>query len=249
MSILKRLQEAKEIEGKRIFGVIAGPRLGGKTTLAGTLPGRTLLLQAAVLESGSGSAKQLATKNGNELYVATFTTVDELLGILKELRSDTDFDNVYLDGVSAVSEMKYNEPANANMRKNKTGIWDAFRAIADASKDVLRSAKELTYPELTTKPKNVFVTCALRVESKDGVVDISLEAKGNVATSEVTKLGEAVLTVLPPVKTEQGETGHRLISKSDGTWPGRVDGILAEDNPGLIEPADLSKVLELVSSK
>lgn len=249
MSILERLKKQQGGEDKKLFGVVVGQRLGGKTTLAGTLPGRTLLLQAAILESGSGSAKKLATNNGNELHVVNFKTLDELAALIKELRTDTDFDNIYLDGISAITDLKYNEPANVSMRKSKTGIWDAFRAIADVSRDVLRGVKELTYPEIAAKPKNVFVTCALRVDSKDGVVDVVLEARGNVAVSEITKLGEAVLTVLPPVKTEQGETGHRLITKSDGTWPGRIDSILAEDNPGVIEPADLSKVLELVSNK
>ena len=52
---------------KRLFCVVAGPRLGGKTTIAGTLPGKTLLLQAAVLESGSRSALKLARERGNKV--------------------------------------------------------------------------------------------------------------------------------------------------------------------------------------
>ena len=74
MSVLSRLI-AQKAEDKKLFAVVAARRLGGKTTLAGTLPGTTLMLQAAVLESGSNSAKQLAEQRGNKLVVASFTSL------------------------------------------------------------------------------------------------------------------------------------------------------------------------------
>jgi hypothetical protein len=245
VSILDRLNKQAKSEGKKLFAVVAGPRLAGKTTLAGTLPGKSLLLQAAVLESGSESAKALATLRGAELAVLTFTSVAELKEIIADLRTDTAFQNVYVDGVSALTEMKVTEPKIA--AKMKTDNWAAFRELGDDMRSLLKELKELTYSEKAKLPKNVFLTCALAVKlDKNGtIVDVSLEAKGNVTVTEITKLGEAVLTVMPPVRTEQGEGQHRLITKSQEWWPGRIDGLLADKNPGVIEPADLSKVLEL----
>lgn len=245
MSILSRLKEQKGGAGKKIFGVVAGPRLGGKTTLAGTLPGRTLLLQSAVLESGSDSAKALATRNKNELFTANFSSVKELSALIKELTTDTDFDNVYVDGLSALTEMKLREPnIQLILKKN---VWDGYRELGQEIQDVLLTLKELTYSEKATKPKNVFVTCALKIEhdTNGNVKDVSLETKGNLAVTAVTKLGEVVVTVLPPQRTEGGETPHKLITRTTDWWPGRIDGLLKEDNPGEISPADLSKLLKL----
>jgi hypothetical protein len=244
MSVLAKLKAASAPEGKRLFCVVAGPRLGGKTTLAGTLPGRTLLLQAAVLESGSESAKALAERNGHELDVVNFTTADELLAVLKELESDKSYDNVYVDGLSALTEMKLRDPKIAKVIK--TNVWDGYRELGEAANEVILQLKALTYAEKAAKPKATFLTCALKIkQDKSGnVVDVELETKGNMAVSAITKLGEAVVTVLPAQRTENGEIPHRIITKTQDFWPGRIDGLLSDQNPGELA-ADLSKVLEL----
>jgi hypothetical protein len=249
MSILERLKKAAPTQEKKLFCVVAGPRLAGKTTLAGTLPGRTYLLQAAVLESGSESAKALAAKNKHELYVDTFSSVEELLTKLDELKTDTDFDQVFVDGLSALTEQKMRDPRIAKLVK--TDNWAAFRELGESISDAILRMKELTYAEKVKKPKNVWLTCALSIkQDKNGsIVDVSLEAKGNVAVTSITKLGEAVVTVLPPLKTENGVGSHRLITKTEDVWPGRIDGVLAEQNPGIIEPADLRAVLKLKGAK
>ena len=247
VSILAQLEEQQSI-GKKMFGIIAGPRLGGKTTLVGTLRGTTLMLQAAVLESGSESAKKLAANSDNQLVVVTFESIKQLTDILKELETDTRFDNLYLDGVSALTEMKDREPAVQRMKAKN--IWDAYGAIGEATTEVLLLAKGLTYAT-TTKPKNVFVTCALEVshDDKGSVNEVKLSAKGRVAVSQITKLGESVITVLPPLTTEEGTTGHRLITKTLSYFPGRIDGVLDAENPGVIQPANLQTVIDMVTQQ
>lgn len=249
MSILDKIakQEPAPV-GKKLFAVVAGPRLGGKTTLAGTLPGKSLLLQAAVLESGSGSAKELAKRNGNNLVVWNFSSVEELAQILTELKTSEDYDNIYVDGYSAVTEMKYKDPKIAATIKKNT--WDGFRDLADAAGDVMTTLKQLTYPEYAKKPRNVFLTCALKVklDANGNIANIELDTKGNAPVSYITKLGEAVVTALPGLRTETGVGPHRLLTKSDGTWPARIDGLLADQNPGTL-PADLGEVLKLLGLK
>ncbi len=245
MSILAKLKAQSGAEGKKLFCVVAGPRLGGKTTLSGTLPGKTLLLQAAVLESGSASAVSLAERNGFQLDVVNFTNTDELLAVLKELETDTEYDSVYVDGLSAITEQKLRDPKIA--KAIKVNVWDGYRELGEAASEIILQLKALTYSEKAKKPKDAFLTCALKIkQDKAGnVIDVELEAKGNVAVSAVTKLGEAVVTVLPAQKGENGvEIPNRLITKTTDFWPGRIDGLLSDQNPGEME-ADLGKVLEL----
>jgi hypothetical protein len=248
MSVLAKLKKNSGTHAKGLFGIVAGPRLGGKTTLAGTLPGKTLMLQAAVHESGSESAKAKAAEMGHELEVVNFTTVDDLQSVIKELMSDDEYDNVYVDSLSALTDMKLREPLIAKLVK--TDNWGAFREIGNAATEVILGLKELTYSEKAKRPKNVFLTAALSIKTdKNGaVVDVSLECKGNVAVTAVTKFGEAVVTVLPAQQTEEGEIPHRLITKTQDFWPGRIDGILSHQNPGEL-PADLSAVLALRSGE
>jgi hypothetical protein len=245
MSTLNERLAAKAPPTKKMFGIVAGQRLAGKTTIVGTLPGKTLLLQAAVLESGSESAQELAKKHGNELKVLNFSTIEELNGLLKELRTDTIFDNVVVDSLSAITDIKYSEPKVRALVK--TDNWAAFREIGETATAIILALKELTYPEKTAAPKTAWLTCALSIkQDKNGqVIDVSLDCKGNVATSSVTKYGEAVVTVMPPQYTETGEGHHRLLTKTLDVWPARVDGVLKENNPGVIEPASLAAVLAL----
>lgn len=242
MSLLDRVKKQKKPEAKKLFGVVAGQRLAGKTTLAGTLPGKTILLQAAVLESGSQSAEALAKKYKHELSVLTFSSLAELIEICAELKDDADYDNVYVDGLSAITEMKMKDPQTAALIKKNT--WDGFRELGEFATDVVMHLKELTYASGAKKPKNVFVTCALiaKQDKAGNVIDVALDTRGNMAVTSITKLGECVVTVMQR-ETEEGSE-RVLVTRTMDYWPGRIDGILDEQNPGLL-PADLSELLKL----
>jgi hypothetical protein len=246
MSILDKVKKQTKLDNKKMFGIIGGLRLSGKSTIAGTLPGKTLMLQASVLESGSQSAEMLAKKLGNSLQVLNFNSLGELIEIIAELKADTEFDNVYVDGLSAVTEMKLKDPMTAALIKKS--VWDGYRELGDFVTDVLLQLKELTYASSVKKAKNVFMTCALtsKQDKAGNVIDVSLDVRGNVAVTSVTKLGECVATVYLR-QTEEGQE-RVLLTKTFDYWPGRIDGILDEDNPGII-PADLSQLLKLKEGK
>jgi len=246
MSILAKIQQQNAAPvGKKLFAILAGQRLSGKSTLAGTLQGKTLMLQAAVLESGSDSAKALAKQNKNDLVIYAFETVAELKSIIAELNSDTVFDNVFIDSLSAVTDMKYAEPSTAVMIKRN--VWDGFRCIGEDATEIIIKLKELTYPTKTKKAKNVFLVCALdmKLDNSGNPAEVSLTTKGNMAVSSVTKYGEAVLTAVIVIGDKGAE--RKLLTKTQGLLPARIDGILDQQNPGIIAP-DLNEVLKLISS-
>jgi hypothetical protein len=219
---------------KKLFAVIAGPRLGGKTTIAGTLPGKTLLLQAAILESGSRSAEALARKRGNQLKVDMFMDIVDLRAKLEKEAKSKDYDHIFIDGFSAINDMRWGSNDMQDMYKRDQ--WGAFGKHGQDMKSLLQWMKGYTYEPFG---KNVFLTCALKGEG----ADVELECKGKVAVTEITKLGEAVLTVMQ-VPAEEGQK-RVMITRSYNNWPGRIDGILDEDNPGWLAP-DLSLVLNLL---
>jgi hypothetical protein len=245
--VLARVNHQDEEDGKKLFATVCAPRLAGKTTLAGTLPGKTLLLQVAVRESGSRSAKKLANRLGNDLTIQTLHSLEEWTKKLAELAQDETYDNIYVDGVSALNEVVYADPKT--VRAMNSDPRKGYKLIGDEMDALLMTIKGLTYPSRCKKPKNVFMTVALKIESDEGVTDVKLEVKGKMSVSSITKLGEAVLTVVAPVKTETGTTKHKLLTQTDGFWPGRVDGLLDDENPGIIEPADLGALLKLIDGE
>ena len=88
------------------------------------------------------------------------------------------------------------------------------------------------------------MTCALiaKQDKAGNVIDVALDTRGNMAVTSITKLGECVVTVMQR-ETEEGSE-RVLVTRTMDYWPGRIDGILYEQNPGLL-PADLSELLKL----
>jgi hypothetical protein len=248
VSILNKLRKNQNKDGK-LFGVVAGARLSGKTTIAGTLPGTTLLLQADLQEAGSESALALAKEKGNTLEVVNFSNHYDLLDLLTELYEANEFDNIYIDGISALTEMIYEAPETQALKK-KDG-FAAFQMIGDTMKNILLKAKKLTLGS-SGNPANVFLTMALKpkLDKAGNQVDVDTEVKGNVTVSHVTKLCPVVI-VLGAIDREgiDDNTGkpfreRRMLTRSYQYWPARIDFLLDHQNPGKL-PCDLNEVIKL----
>jgi hypothetical protein len=239
MSILDRIKEKQKESAGGAFVVVAGPRLSGKSTAAGTLPGKTLMLQADVLETGSSSAAQLAKRLKNKLDIISFTSLGDLSTLLSDEDGLKGYDNIYIDGLSAVNEMKYeSQEVQKIIKKN---VWDGYRELGDSLKRFLLLAKGLS------ASKNVLMTMALDVkyDTNGMACEAKPAMKGNVTTNEVTRLCPVVLSITTEYD-EEGELHRKFLTKGDGVLPGRIDSILDEDNPGEL-PADLSKVFDLLN--
>ena len=225
MSILDELNEPTT---SGVFGIVAAPRLYGKSTLAGTLPGKTLFLQAARIETGSQSAKKLALEYGHHLDVRAFSSLAQLFKILPAVAA-SDYDNLYIDGITAVTEMKYGEPEIQKMLKKDN--WGAFREIGKVMYDFILECKGLS----EDTGKNVFLTLALdpQFDSVGNIVSIKPEVKGNATLSHIK--GMCPVIVVPvETTTEDGKSQRILITQSDGVWPARIDNLLSHENPGSV---------------
>jgi len=179
----------------------------------------------------------LAKRNGHSLSVEDFTSLLDLRAKLEVLKADPTLDHIYIDGYTAINDMRWR---SADIQSSfKANPFTAYGRHGDDMTALVQWVKEGT-----ESSKNVFLTCALKASKSTGgtVVDVELECKGQMAVTAITKMGEAVVTVLQ-VNTESGPQ-RMLVTRSFDSWPGRIDGLLDDGNPGMIAP-DLSIVLQL----
>lgn len=241
MSILAKYAKTKGTKG--IFAIVKGTRLSGKSTLAGTLPGNSILAQAALLETGSNSAESLAKKLNNKLAVLEFKTVEELIDILKEFKTLEGYDNLYIDGITAVTELKYKEP-RINRKVNGGGnlVWEGFREIAEATEALIESCKGIT----ETSTKNVFLTLSLdpKHDSNGDLIELIPITKGQSTLGKLERYGNNTVAIRSRT-TEKGELVREILTKNHGPYTARIDSLLDDGNPGVL-PADLSKLINLI---
>lgn len=239
MSVKQKIADRKKQQG--VFVCIAGQRLHGKSTIAGTAPGRTLMLQAAILETGSRSAEKLAKKLGNELTIQEFNDLTHLVKLLTDF-DRSKYDNLFIDGISAITELKIGEPDVAAVMKRDQ--WGGYRLVGEAVRNFMKNAKAESQGDI-----NVFITLALqpKTDANGNVIELVPALKGNVALAEISRLCPVFVTLLPPVRNEDGSTLREMVTASQGVYPGRVDHLLDEENPQIIE-SDLGKLLDLIHS-
>lgn len=244
MSILQKYAKAKEKKG--VFLTVKGTRLSGKSTLAATLPGNTILAQAALLETGSNSAVSLAKKLKHNLTVLEFKTVEELQEIIKEFKDMKEFDNLYIDGITAITELKYKEP-RINRKVNGGGnmVWEGFREIAEATEALIESCKAIT----EVSSKNVILTLSLdpKHDASGELIELIPITKGNATLGKLDRYGNNAVVVRCR-NTDKGEVVRELITKNQGPYTARIDSLLDDNNPGVIT-ADLTTLINLIKGE
>lgn len=241
MSVIKGLL-AKRQASKGFFAAIGGTRTSGKSTLAGTLPGKTLLLQPAGVEAGNVSPVEKAKELGNELDMIVF---DKFTGAFEILQDPAimDYDNIYVDGISGFTDLVYQSPEfNRKGVKNK---FEAFDFLKDQSVQLIVACKKLAEDH----NKNTFVTYALTKKFDSAGVEIGVEmvAKGNATKDLVEgKGGNLVIAVAIPVTGEDGKTRieRKLVTKNFGPYTARLGDLLDHQNPGVID-ANLAELLRV----
>ncbi len=243
MSVLEKYKKLNKTKG--VFVIVKGVRLAGKSTLAGTMPGKSVLVQAGLLETGSSSAESLAKKLKNDLAVLEFNKLEELTEILESLAT-SDIKNIYIDGISAITELKHREPKTQRKLINGgNGVWDAFRDIAEASEQMIELCKKIT----ETTDKNVFMTLSLdpKFDPDGNVVELIPSTKGNATLGKIERYGNNAVVV--KILANADKTLKRvLVTRTDGPYTARIDSLLDDNNPGVID-ADIAKLIKLIKGE
>ena len=238
-SLIEKLKKQKQ-QSSGFMAALGGARLSGKSTLAGTLPGTTLVIQPAGIEAGNTSPIELAKKLGNKLDLIEVETHGQMFEVLAD-KDVLAYDNLYVDGISAFTEMIYNSPEFTT--KSLKSKWEGFDYIKDQSGSLVMLCKELAEKH----DKNVFITYSLKEKTDEhgNITSVEMDAKGNATKTIVEGKSPNVLTAVAVTK-EDGSLVRDIITKIKGPYVARLGNLLDEDNPGKIIPADLSQLLTVV---
>ena len=154
-----------------------------------------------------------------------------------------DYTNLVIDGITAITELKYREPRiNRKVNGGGTLVWDGFREIAEATEALIESCKNVT----ETTDKNVVLTLSLdpKHDTNGEVVELIPITKGNATLGKLDRYGNNAV-VIRCKQGEKGEVTRELVTKNQGPYTARIDSLLDENNPGVI-PADLTKLINLI---
>lgn len=239
MSLVERLIKERQ-QKKGYFAVVGGERMTGKSTLAGTLPGRTLLVQPAHIESGNESPLEKAAECGNHVDLIQLENYEMFFELLTD-EAVKEYDNIYIDGISAMSMQLYKSPKFKVIEK-KTNNWDAFRFVKDVLQDFMEAMKQ--YAEVNDK--NVFITYATEPvinKQTQQVESMRTVAMGNYPQKFVEEGAGTVVQSIVATDAE-GNTKRALITSHTGPYHARVGDLLDGKAPKSL-PHDLSELLKL----
>jgi len=226
MNLSDRIKEKQQNKTKLI--VVAGPRFGGKTGSLGTLPNKTLVIEITDKESGSDGALAVAKVTGNSLDVVTGNDCEDALALAKEA-FNLGYDNVAIDGISALTEVEADKPKiKKQLEGTGNAVFAGWRLIGTAVVNLIQDLKQLSAE--VNKP--IILTLALKeIKDREGnVTSTDVETKGNMAESLIR--GKCPFYVVARMAADKdGNPLYVLQTKDDGLYGARLDGVLSEHNP------------------
>lgn len=235
---VQKADERRRTQG--FFAAIGGDRLAGKSTIAGTLPGRTLIVQPQDIEAGNLSPIELAEKLGNHLDLLELDQYQKFFTLLEDPDIHS-YDNIYVDGISAFTKQIYQSPEYAKKTANGN-VFDGFRLISDMSDTLIRSYKRFS----KDYNKNVFITFATEaIRGPDGAVaEVKTLSKGNNPKKFVEEAAGNVLQIVL-VPAEDGSSQRVLFTTTTGPYTARLGDLLPGTVPAAVTP-DLKELLTLL---
>ena len=229
-----KIESTKTLSKGSVKALIYGVSGAGKTTLAGTLPGKTLIISC---ESGllSLQDKEIDVYDLNKLPDACHR-IEALQKIAQALRAGElgEYQNIFIDSLSEVSHQML-----VCLRTKYPDKSDGFKMWGEYNEKMhglVRFFRDLN-------SHNVIFT-ALQETDKDesGRRFYGIQMFGKISTQVEALLDEVFC--LRVVEDEEGNEKRALLTK-------RLDNYMAKDRSGRLEryePCDLSVVLNKIGA-
>lgn len=157
--MIKSLSEHFEVT--RVVGIIAGPSGIGKTTLAGTLEGKTLIASA---ESGLLCLKKLPKEKWDDIDVWEIKNINDLKEFFLEcVKPETKrkYDNLFIDSLTEIGERILKELKDDPKLGDDKMMLRMYGKFNDDFANYIKALRDM-------KPYNVWYTCLTKFE-KDGL--------------------------------------------------------------------------------
>ena len=219
-----KIKSTKSESNNRITALVYGRSGAGKTTLAKTLPGKTLIVSA---ESGLLSLKDFEIDYVELEGKTAADKIASLKAIIGELMKGVPYDNIFIDSITEISQLFVEMYQNQFQSRSETLlIWAEYNKSMRAFIKCLRDMA----------PYNIVISC-LEKEDKD---DLSRKVflpdmQGKIST-QVLQFFDEVFNLKVVMKDEEEK---RLLITDH--W----DGYTCKDRSGRLEKfeqADLSKI-------
>lgn len=248
MSVLSKLKQLEPSTRKQNI-LVTGRSGSGKTSVAGTLPGKTLLLQVAGKEFGAETARAIASARGNSLDAIAVSSISDFMAVAEELKSDSAYDNVYIDSLSGLTFLVADDPEVAQLIQARKGGnpfvgYSRIQAEMDA---VHKAYISLLYAP-TKKPKNVLFSLAIepKLDAAGTPAEIAPVIAGRASYQIFTRPAPTILVLA--TRVNGGDLERVMLTSNHGQYIARVNGLTDETNPKQMEP-DLNKLFSLINAR
>ena len=219
-----KVKKTNQIEPTQINCLIYAPSGYGKTTLAGTLPPKTLVIS---LESGLLS---LMNKDVDYVEIDTSNPINSLRNILGDIEKG-DYDNIFIDSLTEIGD--------AFLQEAKKEFPDARQTMPRFGRQREMFVSFIKYTR--NMKKNVFYTCLEKSDKDETGRRYQVPSLVGSIRDEIGAYFDFVFA-LRVFETDEGEKKRALQTDTR-------DGYGAKDRSGKLneyEPADLGLIINKV---
>lgn len=229
-----KIQNTNDAVNPCVKALIYGESGTGKTSLAGTLPGKTLVISA---EAGLLSLRgknidyvNLNTDDEGKTLLTPQEKIDRLVAVYKYLVATKVYDNVFLDSITEIAEMQVAVvQAEFPDRKDSFPMWGEYgkrmRAIVKRFRDL--------------EGYNVYMTCLAELDKDENMRRFwSCDVPGKIGKQLPQFFDEVLMTFV-----QDGE--YKLQTK-------KLETNMCKDRSGkldAVEPADLGVLMLKIFDK